>query len=429
MCHENQHSLNYKPFQIERLQYFWLCKRLILRVKTLRVFPMISINKKLTTVIFATSFFFCPLWANQKHAVVITGELSGENLCRWFLNKTKLRETHTLTMLASTPLVKELEASPLKDFDELKELTLLNGIGQLVKKLISTYSRFQHLADIISNVAPEKLILIDFPWVNLRLAKIIKKKSPKTFITYIAPPELWFWGTWGIDSYLKKYCDEVIVIYPQEQKWYAKLGLTVHWLGYPYAEKFKNLSKKESKANTLALLPGSRKFEVEKSLPLMCETIQKCPSANEMNIIVVAASSIDYNDIKEILELHNLSEKIKIVPQDDYESLSSCFYALTKPGTITLELALLGIPHAVIMKHSFINEMILKYVINPQSLGLPNLLSGEKICEEFVQEQATPENIATHLDLIFGSFKNNQNSYTLLREKMDSLRKKIIDCE
>ncbi len=390
------------------------------------------IEKKLTTVIgMFLLFISLPLSAiDRPKAFIITGEQSGEDLARWFVQTTKLDESHNLFIVASKALAEELGINHLDGFESLAGVTILHGVGSLLKELIAQRSTYNRLIQTIIDAKPERLILIDRPWVNVRLARAIKKAAPSISITYAAPPELWFWGCWYIDTILKNYCDELIVLCPHEQAWYAQRGLTTKWLGYPYAQEFeKFLTQEPISTNELALLPGSRLPEVQKSLPLMCEAIKQSKVCDQIKIIVVQAASIPREVIDQIIAQHGLTDKIRIVSHDDKERLSRCFYALTKPGTITLHLALLGVPHAVVFKTSWVNSVILNYIIKPKAFGLPNLLSPTSVCDEFIQETAHVSTLAAHLDEVFLSFKEKGEAYKLRQQKINLFRNAFLKQE
>lgn len=363
-----------------------------------------------------------------KKTAIITGELSGEELAEWFLEKTQIHKTHLVYAVTPNNRLEKFPIIKLKDYKDLAEVNIFNGLSKLLSQIIRQQSTYKKLLTHIIEINPEHLILVDLPWVNLRLARSIKKRFPATHVTFIAPPELWFWGCWGIDKFLKNYCDECIVLYPHEQAWYSAKGVNTSWLGYPHIENFRSfIEQPTTPQSQIALLPGSRPSEIEKNLPLFCKALKKCKTLGEFKIILIQAASIQAQRLSQIIAEENLQDLITIIPQEDRACLSSCFYALTKPGTITLHLALLGIPHAVIFKTSWVNYFILNNIINPKALGLPNLLSDTKVSDEFIQNEASPENLAIHIDAVFSAFKKNAESYTLQRHKVARFAKVFLD--
>jgi lipid-A-disaccharide synthase len=392
------------------------------------------IHTKFTVVfLFFASAFFCTATTKINAypiACLITGEQSGEELADWFLRKTELHKTHILHALASKDFCKKLSLHSLDGFDTLRNVNIMGGVGNLCKQFCLQQSTYTKLCDQIIALKPDKVILVDLPWVNLRLARQLKKSLPSTLITFIAPPELWFWGCWRIDKWLQQYCDECIVLYPHEQSWYAAKGIKTTWLGYPYEAEFHSFIEQDPTPTAcLALLPGSRELEVLKSLPLMCKAVKQCVNLNNFTIIVIKPPSISEQLLATIIADQGLSNKIKIVQHTDRTQLSHCFYALTKPGTITLHLALLGVPHAVIFKSSWINKIILNYLIQPKALGLPNLLCFEPMCDEFIQEAANPTALAQHLDAVYEAFQKGKSCYKLRRHRVDLFRKAFLKDE
>ncbi len=366
---------------------------------------------------------------NRPHALVITGEQSGEDLARWFLHKKNMLATHDITALCSVNLANELHIKRLEGFDALKKVTLLNGIGALCKEMYCQKSLYSKLYNLITTENPNLLVLVDFPWVNLRLARALKKKNPSQRIIFIAPPELWFWGCWGIDKLLRYYCDEIIVLYPHEQEWYKQHNLTTTWLGYPYLKTFENFIKNpRTPSPQIAFFPGSRDFEVEKSMPLVCSTIQKILAIiPALHFIVVRAASIPHSILEKYLEQAKISAYVKIIEHDDYESVAQSFYALTKPGTVSLNLALLGVPHALFFKTSWFNNKILTWVIRPPHLSLPNLLSQQTIVPEFTQDAATPDILAAHVSALYASFIAASPAYVQQQAEIRKFSSKFLD--
>ena len=343
--------------------------------------------KKITLLdlIFLLSFLMPLQHATRPTALIVTGEPSGEELAAWYIKKTNLSSSHDITVVGSETLSHHLKVSRLPGFDELKSMTILGGLGALSHALITKHFLFRRLVEKIIQLAPSRLVLIDFPFVNLRLARAIKKALPQTHIIYIAPPELWFWGCWGIDTYLRNYWNECIVLYPHEQAWYSQQHITTQWYGYPYEQDFLPfLTSTTHPAAELALFPGSRPLEVKKTLPLMCSALKRCTTRSQFHIVIAQADAIPDRLILDIVQEHGLENQIMLIKQSERARLSRCFYALTKPGTVTLHLALLGIPHAVILKNSWLNAAVLKYLIKPKAFGLPNLLSSTQVSDEFI---------------------------------------------
>lgn len=387
----------------------------------------------MTHIIFFSLFLF-PLYLNSYSSecpaktVIITGEPSGEELAYWYAKKVKLHAAEEIYILASDTTANKLNAVKLEGFDALKKTNILNGLFPLLKELIQTNSLYRKLEQHILDLQPSKIILIDFPWVNLRLARTIKKHLPKTEIIFIAPPELWFWGCWKIDALLRDFCDSCVVLYPHESDWYKAKNIKATWLGYPYLEEFRScIGNAQHPLNHLVLLPGSREEEVARFLPIFCKALKKTVMLQECKVFLLKAPSVATEQITAILEKENLHEVIDIIQADEKSRLQNCFYALSKPGTNTLQLALLGVPHAIIFTSSFLSELFLRYIIKPKALSLPNLLSGEPLVDEFRGAQATPEVIAQHLDKLFFAFKNQATSYTLRQQKLDNFRKAFLE--
>ena len=319
-----------------------------------------------------------------------------------------------------------LKAAGAHIYERIEKLNL-SGIVEIVKHLPFIFSFIKQLSNHIISNNFDEVVLIDFPGFNLRLAKALKTRNPNIKITYLSPPQLWVWGAWRIKK-LKQLCDKVIVIYPFEVEWYKKRGLHVEWHGYPFYKEIAPYIIKDDvqKEHSIALLTASRPHEVEALLPLYAQAlklfVQKHP---QTNIVVPIASTVSKDRIREILTDHGLAKHITILTdeKEKYEALSRCSVALTKPGTITLELALLKIPSVVVFKTSWISYVLGRPLIKIKFMSLPNLLLNELMFPEIIQFGCTPENIFNELCTLYENFWAKNDSYKQIQGKLNKINK------
>ncbi|MFC1894683.1 lipid-A-disaccharide synthase [Candidatus Dependentiae bacterium] len=353
----------------------------------------------------------------MKNIFLVAGEVSGDKTGGWYLDKLKQSNINVNCQAVGGSFLKK---SGAKLYDRLEKLNIA-GIFEILFKLRFIFGFLKKLASYILKNDFDEIVLIDFPGFNLRLAKILKKANPNLKITYLSPPQLWVWGKWRIKK-LKKYCDKVIVLYPFEVDWYKKNGLEVEYLGNPVFDKIKKYDffKNEKKYDQIAIIPGSRQFEVYKMLPIFLAVAKKFKLAYpKIKIILPLAESLSSHFIEEKIKkfgFYRWGNDIKIVrgEKEKLKELSKCCFAITKVGTVSLEVALLGIPAVVLYKGSWITYFLARSFIKIKYMALPNLFLEKSVYPEFIQWDCKP-------DKIFNKAKESYKKGLIQRESFKDL--------
>ena len=226
------------------------------------------------------------------------------------------------------------------------------------------------------------LILVDYAGFNLRIAKRAKGKGLR--VVYFIPPKIWAWNESRLTS-LMQHSDEVLSILPFEESWYASRGEQVHYVGNPLMEKYVGLNHYKSGSKKVVLLPGSRVQEISRLLPVFNSLAKEL---TQYSFHVVRAPSVRSRWPKKVLASNIIIEDREIV-----EVAKGAQYALTCSGTASLEIALLGIPQAVVYKANLISLAIAKRLVNVRSMSLPNLIMDKAMVPEFLQGQVTVANL------------------------------------
>jgi len=364
---------------------------------------------------------------NRNHAkklFVVTGENSGDRLGAWFVRQYKTQHPQSPIVAIGGNFLKETRnVSIFKDFREVKqEFYIANGFWPLIRNLPTHLSLVNSLLKHIQENQYTDVLLVDYPFINIPLARTIKNNLPHVTVTYLAPPELWFWGRWGIDHALKSYCDNIIVLYPHEVEWYKKINVPVSWLGYPFYDDFKPyINQHNEKKHCIALLPGSRASELKVMMPLLGEVVKtfhkKYPS---VHFVLPLAESLKSDALEYYLKRYQIEQVVKIVKKDKLKALSQCCLAISKPGTVTLDLALLGVPTIVAYKTSWPMYVALNLLVRPTYISLPNLLENKQIFKELAQSNCNHIKILHDLETLYTSFCEQSNQY---KATMQALKK------
>jgi lipid-A-disaccharide synthase len=300
-----------------------------------------------------------------------------------------------------------------------KDLAFM-GFAEVIKNLPTILKNLNFCKQDILNYTPDALILIDYPGFNLRLVKWAKDNNLKV-IFYISP-QVWAWKESRV-TLIKKYVDKMIVILPFEKEFYKKFDYDVEYVGHPLVKvveefKEKNIlysthNTQHLTHNTIALLPGSRKQEIKRKLPLMLKASKHFPS---YNFIVAKAPGITdefYNTF-----LHSYKNVIAVADKT-YSILVNAKAALVTSGTATLETALFEVPEIVCYKAGELSYQIARRLIKLKFISLVNLIMNKEVVKELIQNDLTVENIKHELqDLLTNEPRQQQikNDYRDLKK-------------
>ena len=317
-----------------------------------------------------------------------------------------------------------MESAGVEIVKHYRDLAFM-GFAEVIANLGTILNNLKFCKQDISQYKPDALILIDYPGFNLRIAKWAKKQGIKTI--YYISPQIWAWKEGRIRE-IRANIDKMMVILPFEESYYKdKWKYEVEYVGHPLVsviEKAKNevqLTPPETGSplndkNIIALLPGSRKQEILKKLPIMLEASKKFP---EYRFIIAKASSLDDAFFQPMIENY---PQVRSIRNKTYELLTRSKAALVTSGTATLETALFGVPQVVCYKGSPISYAIAKRVIKVKYISLVNLIMNRPIVKELIQQDLTVENITSELRKITGDPENIlriQNDYRELKQLLE----------
>ncbi|MBD3231492.1 lipid-A-disaccharide synthase [Candidatus Dependentiae bacterium] len=372
----------------------------------------------------------------MKKIFIVTGEVSGDKSAAWFLQKYK-RELGEINCYA-------VGGSALKNagailYDRMEKLNV-TGIVEIIGKLRLILNFLKKLCNYILENNFDQVVLVDFPGFNLKLAKKLKSANSNIEIIYFSPPQVWIWGKWRVKK-LKKYCDKLIVLYPFEVLWYKNQGIKAEFWGNPVYSKLQDLSKDkyfeirnfDEKENQIAIIPASRKPELDKLFPLFANIVKKFKLAYpKIKIILPLAESFRSYVIEEKLKKYGLwrwGKDIEIVQgeKDKLKALSKCILAITKPGTTTLELAILNIPAIVVYKTSWSTYLIAKYLVQVKYMALPNLLLNKVVYHEFIQRKCDAEKIFNFASQLYKDVAGGRGTYSTMKKDFIQLKEQFVN--
>lgn len=340
-----------------------------------------------------------------------SGDLHGSNLMKAIQNKDQNAEFR----FWGGDLMQKVGGTLVKHYRDLAFM----GFLEVAMNLRTILKNIKYCKADIETYKPDVVILVDYPGFNLRIAEFAKGLGIK--VVYYISPQLWAWKE-GRVKIIQEYVDEMLVILPFEKDFYEKYHVNAHFVGHPLLDAISDLKtinieafKSENHLNEkeiIALLPGSRKQEVEKMLQIM---LSVRPYFKEYQFVIAGAPSLP----KDFYEKY-VDENVHFVSNKTYDLLRCSKAALVTSGTATLETALLNIPEVVCYKGSTISYEIGKRLVrNIKYISLVNLIMDREVVKELIQKDLDTKNLVKELNLVLGENRNKMLAdYAILREKL-----------
>ena len=288
---------------------------------------------------------------------------------------------------------------------DIKDHSLM-GFVEVLKKLPDVWKLRNAFIDLMEKRKPDVLLTIDYPGFNMRLAKLAKERGIN--VVYFIAPQVWAWRP-GRAADVAKVTDKIACIFPFECDFYKSYGANIEFIGHPLVDTVKpSLSRKEAEELAgkrtghplILLMPGSREMEIQRLLPVMLGAAkilkQKRP---ELDFAIPRAATI----AKDILEdsVRQAGLNIRLIEGHNYDVMSVADLAIVTSGTVTLEAAMCGLGCEILYKSSPVSFWIAKRVVKIPNIGLPNIVAGRQIEPELLQDDCTPDKIAsTALELL-----------------------------
>jgi len=275
------------------------------------------------------------------------------------------------------------------------------GVSAVIPKLPKIFGALKTLSLEAKKRKPVVALLVDFPDFNTRLAKRLKKMGLPV-VWYISP-SVWAWRK-GRMKTLAKVTDLLLCILPFEPDFYEGSGVNTRFVGNPIVEQmpslkppaeFKKALGLSSKTPVLALVPGSRRMEIQRMLPGFVKAANLISrKISGLEVVIPLSPGLP----REVLlpHLRELEPPCHMRSECLGEVVAAAHVALVTSGTASLETALMRVPLVVAYRMSFLNWCVAKCLIQLQHFSLPNLASGKSLVPELLQSQATPQNLANH---------------------------------
>ena len=322
----------------------------------------------------------------------VAGEASGDGHGAALIRSLRERAPDLEFHGRGGPLMKEIAGDAFMNWSDAAAVV---GLWEVVKRYGYFREQFAGALREIAVIGPEAVVLIDYPGFNLRLARALRKRSPRLKIIYYISPQVWAWNR-GRVRQMARFLDLMLCIFPFEAELYNQSGLRTIFVGHPMVE---NLARRRTgeirDPNLVGLFPGSRSREVKKIFPVMLRAAAKIAEERpETRFEVAAASPALASAIQRVLARSALGERMRLATGNAAGLMQRACAAMVASGTATLESAYFRLPFVLVYKVSWPTYFAARLVMRTRYLGMPNVLADREIVPEFLQHEARPKAIA-----------------------------------
>ena len=346
--------------------------------------------------------------------LMVAGEASGDMHSARLLSELHelLPEVRAFGMGGS-----ELREAGLEVVADSREISVV-GISEALKVLPRARKIFGQLVSEVENRDSGAAVLVDSPDFNLRLAKALKQRGRK--IIYYISPQVWAWRK-GRLRLISKVVDKMLVVLPFEVDFYRSHGIDAIYVGHPLVDEVPRLDHVwDGERNlagpfNIALLPGSRKSEVESILPTLLEAARELGRHLEVRLKLIKASSLDREFLEAFVESSGL--EVEYVEEDRFAALAGCHLAFCASGTATLEVGLIGTPMIVVYRVRPWTYFLGRLLVRLPNVSLVNLVLEDRVVEELIQGRARPELICDEAVRLL----TNQDRIRRMRSSLEEL--------
>jgi lipid-A-disaccharide synthase len=299
------------------------------------------------------------------------------------------------------------------------------GVAELFGSLSKIVAAYRRLLNWARNERPDFVVLVDYPDFNLRLARDLKRAGIRVF--YFISPQIWAWRQGRVKT-IKKYVDRVATIFPFEIGFYHEHGVDAEFIGHPFLdrdesgfdrEQFMRSVELDPQKPVLAFLPGSRTSEIERLVAPMRDAFtrlkQEIPGLQAM---LPVAPGLDLQELQGAFQ----GESVSVFEGRAFDALRAADASVVASGTATIEAALAGRPFMVVYKLAPLTYRIGRLLVTGvKNFAMVNLVAGEQVVNEYLQDEVTGDNIAAELKRLL----TDDDAARQMCEKLKLVRRKL----
>ena len=351
----------------------------------------------------------------MKKIFILTGEPSGDKLASKVISKLMNNDPNVeYSCIGGT----HLNSLGIKSIFDLKEITHI-GFTSVLLNIFKIKNKINITVDEIVRFNPDILFSVDSPDFTLRVAEKVKRMNKNIKTIHYVAPQVWVWREGRLKKF-KKFLDHVLLLFDFEKKYFDKENIPNTFVGHPLLEKenkikidLSNIISKDKKI--ISLFSGSRLSEVNLLLPILISFINLMNRKFENYFFVFHTTEENKELISEKIKISNL-QNVEVISDDNIKKqiLDKSFFAVSKSGTVSLEICNAKVPSLIIYKMNFLNYLIVKLLVKIKYANIINIINNKEIIPELIQNECNAEEIF--------------NSVVYFIKNPEMMKKQIIDC-
>ena len=351
----------------------------------------------------------------MRKVFILTGEPSGDKLASTVISKLMTQNPYVEYLSVGGSHIKKLGIQSIFD---LKDITYL-GFTSVILNIFKIRNRINKTVDEIIKFNPDILFSVDSPDFTLRVAERVKKKNKNIKTIHYVAPQVWVWRKNRVKK-IKKFIDHMLLLFNFEKKYFEQENIKTTFVGHPLIETNQNVKtvlndfiSKDKKI--ISIFPGSRKSETNVLLPILLDFIKLMNAKENIYSFVFHATEDNKDYIFNQVNNSGL-DNIDVVSDENIKSqiLSNSIFAVSKSGTVSLQIASSNIPSIIIYKLSYINFMIFKLLVNVKFANIINIINDKEVIPELLQDECNAKEIF--------------NTVIYFLKNPDLIKKQLSDC-
>ena len=330
----------------------------------------------------------------MKKIFILTGEPSGDKLASSVISKLKVSEPNIEYLSVGGT---HLNSLGIKSIFDLKEITYI-GFTSVLLNIFKIRNRINKTVDEIIKFNPNILFSVDSPDFTLRVAERVKKINNNIKTVHYVAPQVWIWREGRVKK-IKKFIDHILLLFNFEKKYFDKENITNSFVGHPLLEKQTkskiDLSKMFFKGKKIiSIFPGSRSSEIKVLMPILIEFVKLMNEKYDDYLFVFHATEENKYNINDKLKNSNLNNT-EVISDENIKSeiLSISVFAVSKSGTVSLEICNANVPSIIIYKMNFLNFMIIKFLVKIKFANIINIINNKEVIPELLQKECNSKEI------------------------------------
>ena len=352
----------------------------------------------------------------MKKIFILTGEPSGDKLASKVISKLKIKE-HDIQY--SCVGGSHLNSLGIKSIFDLKEITYI-GFTSVLLNIFKIRNKINKTVEEIIKFNPDILFSVDSPDFTLRVAEKVKKLNSKIKTIHYVAPQVWVWREGRVKKF-KKFLDHILLLFDFEKKYFDKENIPNTFVGHPLLEQEINnkidlSSMISSDKKIISIFSGSRLSEINLLLPILIDFIEMMNKKFNDFTFVFHATEESKDLIKNKINSEKLNN-VDVVSDENIKSqiLEKSVFAVSKSGTVSLEICKAKIPSIIIYKMNFLNYLIVKMLIKVKYANIINIINDKEIIPELIQKECNSREV--------------YNSVVYFLRNPDLMKKQVNQCQ